>query len=160
MDINWDEPLEAVHEDGAVVPLKELKDCDFNYWNKTANTNYRGHPDFYICTENAEICRGVRFDGWTIRNRQPQKTLEQRMEDLVRRMAKYGSGFPANQPLYFQASDFDEARSIVTELDRAKQDDADLAMARLCVTGKVPDSDPAIQSALAAIRLMREKGND
>lgn len=147
MDINWDEPLEAVHENGAVIPLKELKDCDFNYWNKTANTNSRGNPDFYICTENAEICRGVRFDGWTIRNRQPQKTPEQRMEDLVRRMAETS--------VYADTGWAIDARSIVTELDRAKQDDADLAMAREAATGR---PDP-VQSALAAIRMMREKGN-
>lgn len=95
---------------------------------------------------------------------QPQKTLEQRMDAFVRKCAM----LPAEQR-YSGFHAYDEARSIVTELDRAKQDDADLAMAREACVGLIGDpaevrdggydSNIAVQSALAAIRLMREKGN-
>lgn len=145
--VDWSGELEAAHVDGRVVPVWLDKngfagknpDNGGDYWIES-NGDYTG----CVCVSpNGEV------DGlWTIRNRQPQKTPEQRMEDLVRRMAETS--------FYADTGWAIDARSIVTELDRAKQDDADLAMARE-VAAKHPDSPE--QSALAAIRLIREKGN-
>lgn len=143
--INWDLPLEAVNKNGSAIPVIAYKrDGDEAGVMFVVSAGNFGWP---FKSDGNPV--HPMYGEYTIRNRHLQKTLEQRMEDLVRRMAE--ADIPLDKYLYIKT----EARSIVTELDRAKRDDADLAMAREVATGR---PDP-IQSALAAIRLMREKGN-
>lgn len=109
--VDFGKPLEAVHRDGRIGGVEPhcVSGLPGMAYGGMAGV---GHPDAFL--------GGWRDDGspigvlneWTLRNPQPQKTLEQRMEDLVRRVAETS--------LYADTSWAIDARSIVTELDRAK----------------------------------------
>jgi len=86
--VDWSRPIEAVHEDGRVVPTQvtEGPDRDGDFWVKDPTGKYP--KSGVLC------CRpdGGDADGWRIRNVQPttpeRDPLRDRMEALVRRVAK------------------------------------------------------------------------
>lgn len=106
--IQWDQPLEAVHEDGRVVSLHSPENHGNVYWDKAANSEL---GTFYIRSATGELCFTQHGDGWTIRNVAPstptRTALEQRMEDFVRSVANGGVNGGTQQ----------QARAILAELE-------------------------------------------
>jgi len=117
--INWQEPIEAVHEDGRVEPVflsnrHEQPDRDGDY---TLRVGSLGGMDVFKADGRFWDDRNI---GWTIRNVTPatptRTALEQRMEDLVRRMAE-GNALTNVSQFYI------EARAILAELEPVDGDE-------------------------------------
>jgi hypothetical protein len=160
--IDWSKPIEAVHADGRIVSVETWGGVDYSgdCVTKPKIDGVEGIWRSDGTPWGADYSGRETIKHWRLRNTPsatPTRTaLEQRMEDLVRRMD--GIVVPANTSV---SECFAEARAILAELEPV---DVDLLIAREMALAAHPDiatttfvdgkadSSSAVQYRLEGIR--------
>lgn len=162
MTVNWNEPIEAVHEDGRVHPVK-FEGTSGPHWIAQGDDDPRDIGLYY----NADGTSAYSFSKWRIRNVQPaaakpagiDAALVDRMVEALKEVAA-AKWLENHTPSYVL-----EARAIVAELP--EQVDTDLLEARKVAVPYVDaltndildggyDSSSEVCAALAGIKLGRQ----
>lgn len=155
--VDWSRPIEAVHEDGRVMPVT-VSGPDDRLW-RTNESPVDGSSNVYWNEDGSDVCLRSR---WRIRNIPEHPTPTQYAPELVERMVAFvrqcARGFYYAGVNEDAASAYEivrGAKSIVSDLPQEIDPDLIEARERLNLSF-VPRTDEAEALALACIKRGRQ----